>query len=273
MNTQLEFIKDSLERLRRIADNGRPYWYARDIMEVLTYTDWRDFRSLIEKAKVSCDMAGNFSANHFVRLDEMVEIGSGAQRQRENFVLSQYACYLVAMNGDPGKPEIASSQAYFADQTYKQEQQDKLTEEQRRLYLRNRVKDGNKKLSGAAREAGVRNTMFGVFHDEGYKGLYGGHGLKEVKKLKGIPESEDFLDCIGRAELAANEFRITQTEEQLRKANVNDETVAIQTHRRIGTKVRKTIEEIGGTMPEKLPSEPSIKKLARQTAKELKKGD
>lgn len=266
---QLEFIKNALEKLRRVASNGKPFWYAREIMAVLTYTDWRDFRAVIEKARVSCDMAGNFSADHFVHTDEMVEIGSGAQRSRENYILSQYACYLVAMNGDPSKPEIASSQAYFADQTYKLEKQDSLTDQERRLHLWNRVKDGNKKLSRAASEAGVRNTMFGVFHDEGYRGLYGGLGLAQIKSVKGIPDNEDLLDCIDRAELAANEFRITQTEEQLRKGSVKGEQPAIKTHRRIGAKVRQTIKEIGGTMPEKLPAAPSLKKLAKQKAKEL----
>jgi DNA-damage-inducible protein D len=239
-------------------------------MNILTYKDWRDFRELIEKAIVSCDMAGNFSNNHFVQKDDMVEIGSGAQRKRENYVLSQYACYLVAMNGDPAKPEIAASQAYFADQTYKQEKQEALSEDERRLLLRNRVKDGNKKLSAAAKDSGVRDSMFGVFHDAGYKGLYGGFGMRDVKKSKGVPDKEDLLDCMGRAELAANEFRITQTEEQLRIKNIRGEQVAIETHRQVGAKVRQTIKEIGGTMPEKLPAEPSIKKLAAKAKKELK---
>ena len=270
MDNQLEFIKIALEKLRRVAGNGKPFWYAREIMDTLTYRDWRDFREVIEKSILSCDMAGNFSSNHFVQVDEMVGIGSGAQRARENYVLSQYACYLIAMNGDTSKPEIASSQAYFADQTYKQEKQEALTDEERRLVLRNRVKDGNKKLSGAAQEAGVRNTMFGVFHDAGYKSLYGGYGLRDIKRIKGIPEKEDLLDCIDRAELAANDFRITQTEEQLRKRNVRGEQQAINTHAEIGATVRKTIQAIGGTMPEKLPAVPSIKKLASRKSKSLK---
>ncbi len=200
----------------------------------------------------------------------MVGIGSGAKRERENLILSKYACYLVAMNGDSSKPEIATAQTYFAEQTYRQEQQDKLTEEERRLLLRDRVKDANRKLSGAAKEAGVRSTMFGIFQTAGYEGLYDGN-LKKIKQQKGIGEKEDLLDCIGRAELAANEFRITQTEEKLRIDGIKGEGLAINTHFKVGRKVRKAIQDIGGTMPEKLPAEPSIKKLALSKARKLKK--
>jgi DNA-damage-inducible protein D len=269
--TGLDFVINALDGKRRAARNGKPYWFGREIMEVLSYKDWRDFREVIEKSKVSCDMAGNFSSNHFVRLDEKVEIGSGAFRTRENYVLSKYGCYLVAMNGDPGKPEIATAQAYFADQTFKQEIQNALTEDERRLLLRDRVKDANKKLGGAAKEAGVRSQMFGVFQDAGYKGLYGGLGYREIKKKKGVDDKEDLLDCIGRAELAANEFRITQAEEKLRIDKVKGEQAAIETHKAVGRKVRKAIEDIGGTMPELLPSAPSIKKLGAQHAREAKK--
>src|SRR5580704_15297912 len=133
MTIGIDFVKTALEKLRRSAPNGKPYWLGRDVMEVLTYKQWRDFREIIDKSIVSCDMAGNFSNNHFVRVDEMVEIGSGAQRTRENYALSKYACYLIAMNGDTNKPEIATAQAYFADSTFKQEMQEALTEEERRL--------------------------------------------------------------------------------------------------------------------------------------------
>lgn len=267
----LGFVINALEAKKRLARNGKPYWLGREIMDVLSYKDWRDFREVIEKSKVSCDMAGNFSNNHFVPLDEKVEIGSGAFRARENYVLSKYACYLVAMNGDPSKPEIATAQAYFADQTFKQEVQEALTEDERRLLLRDRVKDANKKLGGAAKDAGVRSQMFGVFQDAGYKGLYGGLAYREIKKKKGVEDNEDLLDCIGRAELAANEFRITQAEEKLRIDKVKGEQAAIETHKAVGRKVRKAIEDIGGTMPELLPSAPSIKKLAAKRAREAKK--
>lgn len=263
-------IIERLKALEKRTQNDKPYWMARDIMGVLDYKDWRDFREVVERAKMSCQNAGNFIAHHFVPMPEMIEIGKGGMRERENFALSKYACYLIAMNGDTAKPEIATAQAYFVEQTYRQENQERLTEDERRLLLRERVKDANRKLGGVAKTAGVRSSMFGVFQDAGYKGLYGGIGARDIKKHKGIGEKEDLLDCIGRAELAANEFRITQTEEKIRIEGIKGEQKAIDTHHAVGKKVRKAIEDIGGTMPEHLPAEPSIKKLAAKRAKALK---
>ncbi len=191
-------------------------------------------------------------------------------REREDYALSKYACYLIAMNGDTSKPEIATAQAYFVEQTYRQEHQEALSDEERRVLLRERVKDANRKLGGAAKDAGVRSAMFGVFQDAGYKGLYGEIGVREIKRRKGIGDNEDLLDCVGRAELAANEFRITQTEEKLRIEGIKGEQRAIDTHHAVGRRVRKAIEEIGGTMPERLPAAPSIKKLAAKRAKALR---
>lgn len=186
-------------------------------------------------------------------------------------LLEVFYCSHFARNGDPEKAEIATAQTYFAVQTHIQESQDALTEAERRLLLRNRVKDANRKLSSAAKDAGVRSAMFGVFHDSGYKGLYGGLGMQELKSLKSIPPREELLDCMGRTELAANEFRITQAEDQLRKKNIQGERSAIDTHYEVGAKVRKTISDIGGTMPEKLAAQPSIKKLAAKRARDMKK--
>jgi DNA-damage-inducible protein D len=262
-----------LKGAQRETGAGKPFWVARDIMEILDYRDWRDFREVIERAKSSCENAGNFTADHFVLMPEMVKVGSGAMRERENFALSKYACYLVAMNGEPSKPEIATAQAYFVEQTYRQETQNALSDEERRLFLRDRVKDANRKLGGAAKGAGVRSTMFGVFQDAGYKGLYGGIGVRDIKRKKAIGEKEDLLDCIGRAELAANEFRITQTEEKLRREQIRGEQRAIDAHHTVGKRVRQAIRDIGGTMPEMLPSEPSIKKkLSSKKTKALKPG-
>lgn len=272
MTQDMNTVIDRLKSIQRVSAKGTPFWMARDIMEALDYREWRDFREVIERAIISCEMAGNLSPNHFVLMPEMVEIGSSARRERENFALSKYACYLVAMNGDPNKSEIANAQAYFTDQTYKQEQQNALTEEQRRAVLRDRVKDANKKLGGAAKDAGVRSVMFGVFNDAGYKGLYGERGSKAIKKLKGIAEKDDLLDCIGRAELAANEFRITQTEEKLRIKMIKGEQKAIDTHYAVGKEVRNTIEKIGGTKPERLPAAPSIKRIKSEKRKSLDKG-
>jgi DNA-damage-inducible protein D len=270
MEDATNLVIDRLKALQKTSQNGSPYWIAREIMTVLDYRDWRDFREVIERAKASCENAGNFIANHFVLVPEMVEIGSGAKREVDNFALSKYACYLIAMNGDTAKPEIAAAQAYFVEQTYRQESQEELTEEERRLLLRARVKDANRKLSGAAKDAGVRSAMFGIFQDAGYKGLYAGRGVRAIKQIKGINEKEDLLDCIGRAELAANEFRITQTEEKLRIEKIKGEQRAIDTHLAVGKRVRQAIREIGGTMPEHLPAEPSIKRLSKKNAKPLK---
>lgn len=167
-------IIESLKAIEKRAQSGQPYWMARGIMGVLDYKDWRDFREVIERAKVSCQNAGNFVAHHFVPMPEMIEIGKGGMRERENFALSKYACYLIAMNGDTAKPEIATAQAYFVEQTYRQENQERLTEDERRVLLRERVKDANRKLGGVAKTAGVRSSMFGVFQDAGYKGLMAG---------------------------------------------------------------------------------------------------
>lgn len=269
---ELDFVVKALDEKKRIAPNGSPYWMARELMVILGYSNWVNFKNAIEKAIVSCETAGVAPGDQFVGTDEMVSIGSGAHRQVEDWCLSKYACYLIAMNGEPSKGEIATAQAYFAIQSHRQESQDLLTDAERRLMLRDRVKDGNKKLSGAAQDAGVRSSMFGIFHDVGYKGLYGGLGVRDIKRLKGIDEKEELLDRMGRAELAANEFRITQTEEVLRNKQIKGETNAINTHAAVSRKVRQTIHEIGGTSPEKLPPEPSIKKLAEQKRKQLKPG-
>ena len=271
MDAQLTYVRDAIEKIKRIAQNGAEYWLARDLAAILDYKEWRNFADVIEKAKNACEMSGNFIAEHFVIFTDKVSGGSGAQVERENWYLSKYACHLIAMNGDTRKPEIAVAQTYFAFQTQRQEQQDQLSEEERRVLLRNRVKDANKKLSGAAKEAGVRSQMFGVFHDAGYKGLYGGLGLAAIKAQKGLGDKDDLLDCIGRAELAANEFRVTQAEERLRITQIKGEQSAIETHNIVGKRVRKAIQDIGGTLPEHLPAEPSIKKLAASKAKESKK--
>lgn len=273
MDGQLAYIVNALEKIKKVAKNGEGYWHARDLLKVLSYTDWINFRNVIGKAVEACQNSGIISTHHFREFEELVVIGSGAKRNIENFYLSRYACYLIAMNGDASKPEIATAQSYFAARTLAHEAQAALTDEERRLLLRDRVKDANKRLSGAAKDAGVTNRMFGVFHDAGYKGLYGGHGLKEIKKLKSIPENEEFLDCIDRTELAANEFRATQAEQKIRRESIKGEQRAIETHHKVGRQVREAIRQIGGVMPEKLPAAPSIKKLASSKSKRLKGSD
>jgi DNA-damage-inducible protein D len=269
LEPNIEYVKTALDARMRVTPRGFPFWYGRDLMEIFAYTDWENFVKVIEKAKAACDNSGRFSSHHFLDIKEMVEIGSGAKRRRKNFVLSRYASYLIAMNGDTAKPEVSTAQTYFAEQTHRQEIEQALSEQQRRLLIRDRVKDANKKLFGAAKAAGVKR--YAIFQDAGYKGLYGGLGRAEIKRIKGIPESDDLLDCIDREELAANEFRITQTESKLKRENIQGEQRAADTHYAVGKKVRNTIAEIRGTMPEKLPAAPSIKKLSQKQAKDALK--
>lgn len=249
-----------MERRKRIAPNGNEYWMARDIQSALGYARWEKFRELIGKAQLACESAGVPSGNQFRQTGKMVTIGSGAQRESEDWFLSRYACYLIAMNGDSSKREVGFAMTYFAVQTRRQERQDQLTGELKRAVLRNRVKNANKSLNAAAKHSGVQK--YGVFHDAGFKGLYGGLGKAEIQANKGIPANEDLLDCVGRAELAANEFRITQTEAKLLRDNVRGEEKAIDTHHKVGSEVRATIKTLGGIMPENLPKQPSIKRLA-----------
>ncbi len=268
MSEQFDYVKTALDARMRVTPKGNPYWYGRDVMEILAYARWENFAEVVGKAIEACDNSGKFSNNHFRYITEKVDIGSGAKKNRENVALSRYACYLIAMNGDPSKPEVATAQTYFAAQTHKQEMEQALTDHQRRLLLRNRVKDANKKLFGAAKAAGV--TRYAIFQDAGYKGLYGGLGRDEIKQVKHIAAEDDLLDCIDREELAANEFRITQTEAKLKRDNIQGEQKATDTHYAVGKRVRQAIAEIKGTMPEKLPAVPSIRKLANKQAKDSK---
>jgi DNA-damage-inducible protein D len=269
----ISFVKDALEKIRKSAPNGQDWWSAREMMPILGYETWRRFVDAVDRAMQACTESGENTSRHFVESGKLVDTGSGATRQIADFILSRYACYLVAMNGDPSKPEIATAQAYFAVQTRLQEVQQELPEIERRKLLRERVKLANKGLSSAAKEAGVRSTMFGVFHDEGYKGLYGGFGLAAIEKMKKINEKEDLLDHAGRVELAANEFRITQAEERIRNQRIRGEISAIQAHRKAGEEVREAIKRIGGTMPERLPAEESLKRLTGRRKPKLSSGN
>jgi DNA-damage-inducible protein D len=268
MENENSIVIVDLKTKKRTAPNGTEYWMGRKIQQLLGYQDWRNFTNAIDKAKVACDGSGVESSNHFVETTEMVSIGSGAKVERENYYLTRYACYLIAMNADPAKTEVATAQRYFAVQTRRQEQTDALEDADKRILLRERVRNANRNLSGVARKSGVRD--FGLFHDAGYKGLYGGLGLADIKRLKSIPENEELLDCSGRAELAANEFRITQTEQKLVRDRIEGQEESIDTHRTVGQEVRATIRKIGGKMPEDLPPEKSIKKLISERKKQKK---
>ena len=250
-----------LDEIKRKDRRGFDYWHARDLQKLLGYIEWRSFKEAIERAKMACESSGVLCKYHFGEVTKMVSLGSDARREIDDVVLTRYACYLIAMNGQPSKPEIAAAQTYFAIQTRKQELAEQSNELEYRLELRDRVRHDNRCLNSAAKEAGVGNYAF--FNDAGYRGLYGGMGKNDIMQRKDISPNEDLLDCIGRAELAANDFRITQAELTLRNGHIQGQKNAENTHYGVGREVRNTIQKLGGPVPENLPSAPSIKQLKR----------
>jgi len=268
------------EQIRQVDEYGNEYWGARQLAKALDYSDFRNFLSVIGKAKEACKNSGHAVENHIVDFNEMVPIGSGAQREMESYKLSRYACYLIVQNADPSKEIVATRQTYFAIQTRLQEikQMDEYnrlsTEEKKRLFLRNEMKKHNTQLAEAAKDAGVIESKdYAIFQNHGYMGLYGGLDAKGIHAEKGLKKSQNILDHMGSTELAANLFRATQTEEKLRRENIKGKAKANQTHFEVGKKVRQTIKEIGGTMPENLPTEESIKQIESKEKKKLgKKG-
>ncbi len=231
---------------------------GRDLQPILGYEKWENFKNVIQKAIEACQSARIETKYHFLNAGKVIAAGKGAQLEREDYFLTRYGCYLIAMNGDPSKQEIGSAQTYFAVQARRQELFDLSLNDEKRLELRERVKEAVKHLNSAAKGSGVVNYAF--FHDAGYRGLYG-MGLRAIKDRKGIPEKEDLMDRAGRAELAANEFRYTQTEERLKKEQVRGGDRAEAVHNEVGRKVREAIRNIGGTAPEDLPPERSLKRL------------
>lgn len=271
MNDIISQSHQTFEAIRQTGEDVEEFWYARDLQRVLEYSSWEKFQNVINKAMTACDNSGQSSADHFHHVVKLVQIGSGAERKTADYMLSRYACYLIIQNADPTKTIVAAGQTYFAVQTRKQElAETEATEDQKRLYLRQEMKEHNKKLSATAKRAGVETNLdYAIFQDHGYKGLYGGLGAKDLHGRKGLKKSQQILDHMGSTELAANLFRATQTEEKLRKENIRGKTQANQTHFEVGRKVRQTIEEIGGTRPENLPVADSIKKVERQEKKRL----
>lgn len=265
------------EEIKQVDEEGSEYWSARELAKLLDYSEYRHFTPVLERAKEACLNSGHNVDDHFEDVLGMVKIGSGAQRELKDIRLSRYACYLVVQNGDPTKPVIAAGQTYFAIQTRRQELADdetfkRLREDEKRLFLRNELKEHNKQLVEAAQQAGVETTLdFAIFQNHGYKGLYGGLDQKAIHQRKGLKKSQKILDHMGSTELAANLFRATQAEEKLRRDNVKSKQKANETHFEVGRKVRQTIQELGGTMPENLPApEKSIKQL-ESAAKKLDK--
>ena len=277
MNEIENYNEQIFEDIKRINEYEQEFWYARDLMTVLQYTKWGNFKKVIEKAKESCKGSEINVSDHFADVGKMVELGSGSQREIEDIILSRYACYLIVQNADPRKKVVALGQTYFAVQTRKQElveQFEELTEDRKRLAIRNELKDHNKKLVEAAKNAGVETTLeYATFQNYGYMGLYGGLKAKDIHERKKLKKNQQILDHMGSTELAANLFRATQTEEKLRREQIQGKEKANQTHYEVGSKVRKTIAELGGTMPEDLPTpEKSVKAIEKEENKRLQNG-
>ena len=261
------------EQIKKINDCGQEFWNARDLYKVLGYTEYGKFLPAIERAKEACRNSGQKIKDHFAHASEMIKIAIGTEketlREINNICLSRYACYLIAQNGDHRKEEIALAQTYFAIQTRRQEQHEQLMEDGKRVFLRDEIKTHNKNLAKAAKEAGVVN--FANFQDFGYMGLYGGLRQKDIRIKKKLKPSQKILDHMISEELAANLFRATQTEAKLKRENIIGENKANITHYNVGKKVRKTIEELGGTMPERLPVSEHINVSKNRLKKEQKK--
>lgn len=254
----------TFEDLKQTNSHGAEFWSARDLQPLLGYSQWRRFEQAIERAQTSCKESGNDPGHHFAGAGKPITGGKGAVQTVNDFHLSRFACYLIALNGDPRKPEIAYAQKYFAVQTRRQEVSDRLAADRERLELRKQTAEEFKALSGAAQQVGVQNRMFGVFHDAGYKGLYGGLGRDGIKKRKGIPDKENLLDRMNATELAANQFRMTQTRDKLAKDRVLGPQQAIRTHEQVGKEVRDAIKRIGGTLPENIPPAEHIKEVEKR---------
>ena len=275
MNNELtNYSEKAFEDIKHINEFGQEFWYARELQVVLEYSQWRRFAETIDRAKKACENSGNAVSDHFADVGKMVELGSGSMREIEDIMLSRYACYLIVMNGDPRKEVIALGQTYFAIKTRQQEiieNYDQLSEDQKRLAIRHEMIEHNKSLAEAAQMAGVTEPRdYAIFQNMGYKGLYGGLGANDIHKRKGLKKGQHILDHMGSTELAANLFRATQTEEKLRRDNIQGKQEANKTHYDVGKKVRETIKELGGTMPEDLPTpDKSIAQIEREQNKRL----
>ena len=280
-NSSPDKIKTSpFEEYKKVNENGQDYWSARDLFKILDYQKWDKFKNVIDRAKEACKNSNQNPDDHFPRVEKLVHIGSNAMRDVGDLQLSRYACYLIVQNADPtNKPIVALGQTYFAVQTRKQEIIESArynslkNEDDKRIFLRNEMKTHNQLLASAAKKSGVVTPIdYAIFQDHGYKGLYGGLGAKDIHKKKSLKKSQNILDHMGSTELAANLFRATQTEEKLKRENISGKHQANKIHNEVGKKVRQTIKELGGTMPEDLPAAESIKEIESKKNKKLKNG-
>jgi len=269
MENKMANINDTIfEKIKEIDENGNEYWGARKLSKTLEYSEFRHFMPVIERAKEACKNSNHTIEDHFEDYLEEISFGKGAKKEMESVKLSRFACYLIVQNADPSKEVVAQGQTYFAVQTRLQEikQMDDYnrlsTEEGKRLFLRNELKKHNLQLAEAAKKAGVIQPIdYAIFQNHGYMGLYGGLGAKEIHSKKDLKKSQQILDHMGSTELAANLFRATQAEDKLIRDKVKGKNSANKTHYEVGKKVRQTIKDLGGTMPENLPVEDSIKKI------------
>lgn len=278
MSTRLtKKAKETFEGIKKSDEHGNEWWSSRELARALTYTDYRNFLEVMRKAWDACKNSGQNPNHHFVKVTEMIQIGKTAEREIETWLMSRYVCYLAVQNADPSKTIVAQAQTYFAIQTRRAEKllDAPFTEEdEKRLMLRGEMKKHNSRLASAAKEAGVlSNKDYGIFQNAGYKGLYGGLDRDDIHARKGLSKNQHILDHMGSTELAANLFRATQTEDKLRRDRIKGKENANRTHYDVGRKVRETIKELGGTMPENLPTPESVKRLeSKQKRLDAKKG-
>ena len=273
MNQIKKYSEISFEDIKHVDEYGNEYWLARELQQVLGYKEWRKFSRVIEKARDASNNSKFKVSDHFVQTDKMVGIGSKTSRSIDDYKLSRYACYLIVQNSDPRKEVVALGQTYFAIQTRKQELTEKeyviLTEDEKRFYQRNLTKKGNYSLNQTAKKCGVKN--FDQFHNAGYKGLYNGETADDIAKRKGLRYREDILDNMGSDELIANLFRISQTEQKLKRDNIQGDEKAKETHYEVGQEVRNTINRLGGVMLEDLPTpKKSLKELEKEKRTQIK---
>lgn len=271
-NAPAKYSEQTFESIKHVNEYGEEYWLARELQPVLEYTQWRRFADVIERAKLACRNSGYNVEDHFADVGKTIEMPKNAHKIVPDYMLSRYACYLIVMNGDPRKEIIAVGQTYFAVKARQQElieRYDALTEDQKRLAIRSEMIAHNKSLAQAAKRSGVETPQdYAIFQNKGYQGLYGGLGAKEIHARKGLGKNQKILDHMGSTELAANLFRATQTDEKLRRDEVSGKQAAYDTHYEVGRKVRQTIRELGGTMPEDLPTpEKSIAQIEREQDK------
>ena len=276
MDTLEKYNEKNFEDIKHIDEYGNEYLYARELQVALDYKKWQKFENVIENAKIACENSDNAVSDHFTQVGKMINTGKTAKRKVVDFKLSRYACYLIVQNANPNKEVVALGQTYFAVQTRKQEltekEYSKLTEDKKRFYQRNLTKKGNYSLNQVAKKCGVKN--FDKFHNAGYRGLYNGESADDIAKRKGLRYREDILDNMGSEELAANLFRISQTESKLKRDNVTGEKDANETHYNIGKNIREVIAKNGGTMPEDLPTpKKSLKELEKEEIKKLKENN